>query len=185
MIDNNTSISVKYNQDKEREVHKMKWFSNPKSLEELKKQYKKLACKHHPDITGGSEKDMKEINAEYDILFASLKNVHVNMKGETYTSEETTETPDEFKDVINALVNLPGIKIEIIGNWIWITGNTYPHRQVLKELKFRFSKSKTAWYFHTADYRKNNNKTFTMDQIRDLFGSETITDNPQMKLQIV
>lgn len=164
----------------------MKWFNNPKSLEELKKQYKKLACKHHPDISGGNEKDMKEINAEYDLLFASLKNVHENVKGETYTTkEETTETPDEFKDIINALINLPGIKIEIIGNWIWITGNTYPHRKALKELKFRFSKSKTAWYFHTADYKKNNNKTFTMDQIRDLFGSETITDNPQLKLQIV
>ena len=83
------------------------------------------------------------------------------------------------------MINLPGIKIEIIGNWIWVTGNTYPHRQSLKELKFRFSKSKTAWYFHTADYKKNNNKTFTMDQIRDLFGSETVTDNPQLKLQIV
>lgn len=66
----------------------MKWFSNPKSLEELKKQYKKLACKHHPDITGGSEKDMKEINTEYDIFFASLKNIHENVKGETYTSKK-------------------------------------------------------------------------------------------------
>ena len=84
----------------------MKWFNNPKSLEELKKQYKKLACKHHPDISGGSEKDMKEINAEYDLLFSKLKNVHENVKGETYTSkEETTETPDEFKDIIN---NKPG-----------------------------------------------------------------------------
>ncbi len=44
----------------------------------MKKEYKRLAMKHHPDINGGSEKDMKEINAEYDSLFATLKNVHQN-----------------------------------------------------------------------------------------------------------
>lgn len=164
----------------------MKWFNNPQSLEELKKQYKKLACKHHPDVSGGSESDMKSINAEYDLLFATLKNVHQAADGTTYTAKTgTTETPEEFRGIIDALIKLEGIKIEICGSWLWITGNTYPHRKVLKELHFRFSKSKTAWYYHTADYRKTNKKQYTLDEIRDLYGSETITDNPQLKLQIV
>lgn len=42
----------------------MNWFNNPKSLEELKKQYKTLAMKHHPDHDGTVE-DMQQINAEY------------------------------------------------------------------------------------------------------------------------
>ena len=42
----------------------MKWFNNPTTAEELKKQYRKLAMQHHPDL-GGNEDDMKEINAEY------------------------------------------------------------------------------------------------------------------------
>lgn len=164
----------------------MKWFNNPKSLEELKKDYKRLAMKHHPDVSGGNDADMKEINAEYDMLFVTLKNVHQNASGETYTTKtETAETPDEFKDIIDALIRLNGIKIEICGSWLWITGNTYPHRKALKELHFRFSKSKTAWYYHTADYKKTNNKTFTMEQIRDLYGSETVAAEPQLKLQIV
>lgn len=41
----------------------MKWFSNPQTLEQLKKQYKKLAIQHHPDV-GGSVTNMQEINAE-------------------------------------------------------------------------------------------------------------------------
>lgn len=164
----------------------MKWFNNPSTLEELKKQYKKLAMKHHPDVSGGNESDMKEINTEYDMLFAKLKNVHQNASGETYTTKtETAETPDEFKDIIDALIRLNGIKIEICGSWLWITGNTYPHRKELKELYFRFSKSKTAWYYHTEDYKKTNNKTFTLEQIRGLYGSQTITDNPQLKLKII
>lgn len=43
----------------------MKWFNNPETLEDLKKQYKKLVFKHHPD-KGGKTADMQEINAEYD-----------------------------------------------------------------------------------------------------------------------
>lgn len=140
----------------------MKWFNNPKSLEELKREYKRLAMKHHPDVSSGSDADMKEINAEYDLLFGKLKNVHQTAAGETYTAKtETAETPNEFKDIIDTLIHLDGINIELCGSWLWISGNTYPHRKTLKELHFRFSKSKTAWYYHTTDYRKTSNKTFT------------------------
>lgn len=163
----------------------MKWFNNPQTLEELKKQYKKLAMKHHPDI-GGTVKDMQEINAEYDKLFEKLKNTHRTAEGKTYTAKtETTEKAGDFKEIINRLINLEGINIEICGTWIWLTGNTYQHKEILKSLNFRFSRSKQAWYYHTDGYRKSNGKIFTLDEIRDLYGSETIKTEPQLKLAIV
>ena len=163
----------------------MKWFINPQTLEELKKQYKKLALKHHPDV-GGSDNEMKEINAEYDTLFERLKNVHQTAEGTTYTSrEETTETPDEFRDIINRLIKFDGIKIEICGSWIWVTGCTIEYREELKKMKFRWSKSKVAWYYHHEDYRKSTKRTYTLDEIRDLYGSEVIKREPQLKLAIV
>lgn len=158
----------------------MKWFNNPSTLEELKQQYKKLALKHHPDL-GGNTADMQGI-----ILFAKLKNTHATAEGKTYTaSKETTETPDEFKNIINALINLEGINIELCGSWLWITGNTKEHKEVLKGLHFRWSKSKCAWYYHTADYKKSSKKTYSLDEIRDLYGSETIKSEPQLKLSII
>ena len=48
----------------------IKYFHNPQTLEDLKKQYHELAFKHHPD-RGGSNEDMKTVNIEYfgvDIL---------------------------------------------------------------------------------------------------------------------
>lgn len=163
----------------------MKWFNNPKTLEELKKQYKALAMKHHPD-KGGNTDDMKSINAEYDALFDRLKNIRATATGKTYENRtETTETPEEFKNIINKLIHLDNIKIEIIGNWLWIIGATYEHKATLKALKFRWSRSKQAWYYHTADYKKTSNKTFTLNQIRDLYGSETINTEPQLKLTIM
>ena len=76
----------------------MKYFIDCETLEELKKEYKKLAMKHHPDM-GGNEETMKAINAEYDKAFAKVKNIHRNKDGETYT-KENTETASEFKDII-------------------------------------------------------------------------------------
>ena len=102
----------------------MKWFNNPQTLEELKKQYKQLVFKHHPD-KGGKTSDMQEINAEYDSLFARLKNVHKSADGKTYTArEETKETPEAFREILEKLSHLDGIEIEICGSWLWITGNT-------------------------------------------------------------
>ena len=161
----------------------LKWFNNPKTLEELKKQYKTLALKHHPD-KGGSLKDMQEINSEYDILFKKLKDIHQTSDGKTY-EKETKETPEEFKDIITALIILEGIQIEICGCWVWVTGDTYPNKEILKNLKFRYSKSKKAWYYHNDGYHKIGKKTYTLDQIRSLYGSEVINSKPNLKLAIV
>lgn len=161
----------------------MKWFSNPQTLEELKGQYKQLAVKHHPD-KGGNTSDMQEINNEYDILFAKLKNVHATAEGKTYT-KETNEKVNDFKEIINKLIKLKGVHIEICGSWIWVTGCTIDYRDELKQMNFRWSKSKVAWYFHRDEYKKTSKRTFTMDEIRSLYGSEIVKTTPQLELAIV
>ena len=159
----------------------MKWFNpTPKTCEELKKMYHKLVMQYHPDRKGGSNEAMVEINNEYDNLFARLKDVHQTATGETYT-KETSETPEQFKDIINKLIHFEGIAIEICGSWIWITGNTYTYREQLKEMKIKFSRNKTAWYFHTEKYRKRGKSSLSMDDIREMFGSEAI-ETKQMKI---
>ena len=163
----------------------MKWFQNPQTLEELKKQYKQLAMEHHPDL-GGDTATMQEINNEYDSLFAKLKNTHTNSKGETYTTTvETKEAPEEFRNIINVLISLKGINIEVCGSWLWITGNTREYKEIFKSLKFRWSKSKQAWYYHTSDYHKKSKKTYSLNEIRDLYGSQTIQAKPEMQVAIV
>lgn len=66
------------------------------------------------------------------------ENIHTNSEGETYT-KETTETPQEFINIINVLTSLSDIEVEICGTWLWVSGNTKAHKEVLKELKFRYA----------------------------------------------
>ena len=55
----------------------MKFIKDVTTLEELKRVYKKLALKYHPDM-GGTDKEMAQINNEYEALFDKLK--ALNMK---------------------------------------------------------------------------------------------------------
>ncbi len=151
----------------------MKYFQNCKTAEELKKEYRKFAMKLHPDIVGGDGEEFKDMQAEFEKLWERLKNVHQNAKGETYTkTAETAEAPQEFIHIINTLVRLNGIEVEICGSWIWVSGNTKAHKEILKQLNFKFAYKKKAWYFHKDKYRKKSKEDYTMDDIRDMFGSK-------------
>lgn len=67
----------------------MTYFKNVTTLEELRKQYKELLKKYHPDNINGSTETTQEINTEYDNLFKVLKDRH-----EKETTDNTTGKAD-------------------------------------------------------------------------------------------
>lgn len=85
----------------------LKWFTNCKSIEDVKRTYRKLCKKYHPDIHGSAtEETMKQINAEYETAFNCYKNIHETAEDstKTYTSStDSTETAAEFMEIINTL----------------------------------------------------------------------------------
>lgn len=72
----------------------MKYFTACTTLDELKKEYRRLAMANHPDH-GGDEATMKAINAEYDAVFPAFKLAY-NRTAETPTTETAQSTRREF-----------------------------------------------------------------------------------------
>ena len=154
----------------------------PQTAEELKKMYRKLAIEHHPD-SGGNEEAMKKVNAEYAELFERLKHVHTNAQGERY-EKDTTETPEQFINIINELIRFESVLIEIIGSFIWVSGETKPYKEMLKEMGFRWSPNKSSWYLAPEGYRRRSRKDYSMDDIRGMYGSQEVENQPYRRITV-
>ena len=149
----------------------MKFFEHVKTLDELRKEYRRLAFIYHPD-KGGDTALMQMLNDQYERL--SRKLINGNTDFSEGRKEYEQQVSDEIREMLDKIIFLQGVDIEMIGAWIWITGNTFPIRTTLKGLGFMFSHQKTAWYWHKGEYRKKNGKIQSMDAIREFWGSQKI-----------
>ena len=148
----------------------MKYFNHCRTLEELKKEYRCLTLLHHPD-RGGDTATMQAINAEHDRIFEELKRRHNSQADEQH---QTTEAPEEFRAIVEALLKMDGLIVELCGSWLWISGETLKHKDGLKAAGCRWSSSKKMWYWrHQEDGSRWHRGKRTMDQIRRKYGTQS------------
>jgi curved DNA-binding protein CbpA len=140
------------------------------NIESLTKAYKKAIFKHHPDHGGTSEAFIELKNA-YEYLIKELK---YPTKKYNKESQQVEDIMSEYSDaIISKIMELiekfasnDDININIIGNWIWLDGDTKPKKESIKSLGFKFSKNKTAWYWHEGGYRRFGGRSdYSMDEI--------------------
>lgn len=167
----------------------MKYFKNLETMEEVKKQYRKLAMKFHPD-RGGDEEIFKAINNEYEEAIEYAKRNELN-KTKTKKEEDFIKSQyrnsNNFRTIINKLIQLVNINIEICGTWLYITGNTYPVKEYLKnEFGAFWSKSKKCWCIapEGKNFRKSRGfKGRNMSSIRNTYGSNKIKSEGTLLLE--
>ena len=157
----------------------MKYFKDLNSMEAVKKQYRKLAMKYHPD-RGGNEEVFKQINNEYEEAMEQAK-INETRKAKTKKEEDFIKSQymnsKNFREKIDKLIVLEGIEIEITGTWLWLRGNTYKYKEYLKsEFNAQWSKSKKCWFISpNKDFRKTRGyKGKNMSDIRNIYGSTKI-----------
>lgn len=161
----------------------LKWFSNCKSIEDLKSEYRRLIKQYHPDL-GGDCETMKEINFEYDRVFETLKNIHKTAEGATYTAKtETKETPEQFKKIIETLMKCDGLLIDLVGNWIWLRGETFRNKEVIKSLGFRWASNKKMWYWRADEFASGQHRSTDYSKIKERYGCETFQGSANPKLE--
>jgi len=149
----------------------MKWFNECTSLDQVKALYKKLAKQYHPDL-GGDTDTMQAINREY--AFASAKVISGSGLSEEDTENEIRYS-EEYRQAIEKVIHLEGITIELVGHWIWVSGNTRIHKEVLKSAGYFFASKKIAWYFRADEFKVRKGGKKTMEEIRAKYGSEILS----------
>ena len=146
----------------------MKYFEGLREEKDIKARYKELAKQHHPD-TGGDTEIMKEINSQYETVLRGFYQAEGKSLSEI---DEILEKDIVLRSKIDAIISLNGIVVELIGKWIWITGETKQYKEKLKECGFLWSPNKAAWYWRSDTYKSSNrNPKMSLDLIRYRWGS--------------
>lgn len=164
----------------------MTYFRNCKNIEDVKEMYRKLAKQLHPDC-GGDPEEFKKMSAEYTQAFNRYKNIHRGTGKKTEKAEqenhtEYTESPEEFADIINKVIFMDGVEIEIVGRWIWLSGNTYNYREDIKAAGFFWSSKHKKWYYNGGTKKSKKHSKLTFDQVKDLHGCKTVKTAKQARL---
>jgi hypothetical protein len=133
--------------------------------ESTKTAYRQASSKYHPD-KGGSVQMMQAVNEAYEQL-------------KDYTGPVTSgddNYPEELNDAINAVSGLEGLDIEICGAWVWITGNTKAHAKALGKngAGYFYASKKQAWYFRPSDWKSTGRGKFSLQDIRNTHGTQSI-----------
>ena len=139
------------------------------TLADIKQVFRKLASINHPD-KGGNTETMQLINTafeEFCKFFANNKTLDIN--------QDETQAHSVNFDFIQTLKAMQGVVIEVCGYWVWLSGDTFPHREIIKDLGFKFSGSKKAWYWSptidTATFKRGSK---SMKNIRKQYGSKVV-----------
>lgn len=146
------------------------YFKDCKTLNEVKALYRQLAKDNHPD-NGGDTATMQAINTQYARAISIIAN-NLDLSPEDIDAEILNAR--QYQDAVNAIINLPGITIELCGGWLWVNGETKQYKDILKANGFYFAFKKLSWYFRSVEYKTRNHRPYSMDQIRNRYGSQTI-----------
>jgi hypothetical protein len=152
------------------------YFKGVNTIDELKKMYKKLAKQYHPDLNLDKDttKNMVDINNEYEFLFGRLANEKDTKAGH--------KVNDNFRSIIDELLKekFAGIMVEIVGSWIWVSGNTYAVKEDIKALGFKWSKGNKKWYLGECTGKKKG--AMSWKKKVDMFGVEVVKQASKVAL---
>ncbi|MCT7471529.1 hypothetical protein N5T90_11665 [Aliarcobacter cryaerophilus] len=146
----------------------LKEFQGIEGINEAKKIYKTLAKKLHPDI-GGSEEEFKLLNEIYNHL----------IEHKIYFSN-SSKIDIELEKIISLILHFENINIELIGSWVWVSGDTKEIKEKLKEIGFKWASKKKMWYYGEMKAKNPNPKS--MEEIKAKYGSETLKSNEKKKI---
>jgi hypothetical protein len=156
----------------------MKYFNAGWTVGQVKAEYRRLAMRWHPD-RGGDTPTMQAINEEYtqalrnadgEVSYDADNNAH-----EYRYNEKRESAVMEFLDkLIRSGALQPDVECELIGTWVWVTGDTKPVKDLLKAVGCRWHSKRVAWYWRPAGYRTFYNPNASLETLAAAYGATRI-----------
>jgi hypothetical protein len=175
----NEDIRMKMNHNDA--LHTLGLKANDINAELIKQAYRIACSKYHPDRNPAGLEMMKLVNGAYAALedFINGGQFDKSVKKEHEAGSENYG--QAINDALNKIITL-GLEIEICGSWIWVSGNTKPFKDILKEAGFKWAPKKEMWHFRPDDYKSFNRGTWDMDKIRMKHGSQIIKNKTYVRI---
>ena len=146
-----------------------------KDIDDLRKQYFKLAQKYHPD-KGGTTSQMQQLNAEHKKLLDKL------LKGSKLSEEDQKNEihiDEAMKIIIDNIITIQNINIEVVGKWLWVSsdllGFTTPTYNALKQAGLKYIKKQGKPYMIYAGVQSTSRGKMSKSDIDAKYGKTTFT----------
>ena len=85
------------------------------------------------------------------------------------TKPITREHLEAMKEAITKISHL-GLTIEVCGSWVWVSGDTKPHKEALKEAGFKWAPKKSMWHFRPTDHKSYSRGKWSINEIKEKHG---------------
>lgn len=146
----------------------MKGLLECKTIAGVKRMYFLHVTTNHNNGTLTADM-LQQLNDDFDyrinelLTVAEITEQELNKKTKFFT---------RFRRAIEYLVNVPGIKLEMLGQWLWVTGDTFNAREILRQFGYYFARAKSAWYFKNEGYNFiANGEVKPLAELRQLFAA--------------
>lgn len=158
----------------------MLYFEGLTTVEDIKKQYKTLAKRYHPDLNRDTDTTeiMKAINGQYfEALERADKTTSTDKAtGQTHTyyynEDHEKAAAEKVSEILGADLP-PNVIIWLVGTWIWIEGTEKgdtASRDKIKAAGFYWNRKKSMWYWKSHNSRSRGNTSF--EDIAERYGKE-------------
>ncbi|MCD6056302.1 MAG: DnaJ domain protein [Gammaproteobacteria bacterium] len=148
--------------------------------QDIKLAYRRKAQQFHPDRNPAGTEIMKMINAAYELI--------KNEEQFTVAEDATITDYPEILAAALAIVMPLGLSVEVCGLWVWVSGDTKPHKDTLKEAGYLWAPKKIMWYYRPANaksfrFRGKDKSEWSIDKIREVYGSARPTQTKSYYLE--